>query len=318
MQAAAIQVENSVQQSGCVSSFAELVALRRMAQSINLHNRRAVSTASNGAFLSNFRGSGMEFEEVRPYQPGDDLRYLDWRVTARRDKPHTKVFREERERPVVVLVDTRSGMYFGTRKAFKSVVAAQVAALLGWAAVDGGDRVGGVLFSENGHSVLQPQGRQRGALVLLNALVSSTLQQPQTYLPPTDEAFVQALQVVRRVARPNSLLFVISDFAGMTTLVEQELMQLSAHQQVTSIMIYDQLEEQLPPQGLYAFSNGEVRCQLYTQRDLCEQYQQKFQARLAQLQTWHHQHGISWLTLRTDADVVKTLQHTWQRRGARS
>lgn len=311
-----MQIEIS-EQPGCVSSFAELVALRHRAQCINLHNRRSVSTASNGAYFSTFRGAGMEFEEVRPYQPGDDLRYLDWRVTARRDKPHTKVFREERERPVVVVMDNRSGMHFGTRKAFKSVIAAQTAALLSWTAVDGGDRVGGVIFTEEGHSVLPAQGRQRGALVLLNALVTATQRQPTTYLPATDAAFVKALQMVRSVARPNSLIFLISDFAGMTAALEQELIQLNSHQQLTSIMIYDQLEEHLPVQGLYAFTNGEERCQLYTNRDVCEQYQQKFDAKLAHLQAFHHQHGISWLTLRTDEDVVKTLQHAWRPGGAK-
>ncbi|MDQ2993629.1 MAG: DUF58 domain-containing protein [Pseudomonadota bacterium] len=317
MQTRDVTDENTAQQKGCVSSFAELVALRQPAQSINLHNRRAVSTTSNGAFLSNFRGAGMDFEEVRPYQPGDDLRYLDWRVTARRDKPHTKVFREERERPVIVLVDNRSGMHFGTRTAFKSVIAAQVAALLSWSAVDTGDRIGGVIFTEEEQTVLQPRARQHGALLLLNQLVSAPAPQATQYAPATDAAFVQALRAVRRVSRPNSLLFVISDFAGMSKSIEQELLQLNVHQQITSIMIYDQLEAQLPVQGTYAFTDGNARCQLNTNREVCTQYQHSFDEKRLHLQTWHHQNGLSWLTLRTDEDVVKVLHQAWRARGVR-
>ena len=119
---------------------------------------------SGGGYVSPYRGRGMEFEEVRAYQPGDDIRNMDWRVTARTGRPHTKLFREERERPVLFLVDLGPSMAFGTRVAFKSVVAARAAALLAWAARDNGDRIGGIVFAGKRHRELRPAARERGML----------------------------------------------------------------------------------------------------------------------------------------------------------
>ncbi len=121
----------------------ELIRLRAAARGLELGARRRALSAQAGGYLSAYRGRGLEFDEVRAYQDSDDARSIDWRVTARRGTPHTKLFREERERPVLLLPDLHPGMYFGSRRQFKSVLAGRLAALLGWAAVRAGDRVGG-------------------------------------------------------------------------------------------------------------------------------------------------------------------------------
>ncbi len=127
-----------------------------------------------GGYLSGFKGRGMDFEEVRAYQPGDDVRLIDWRVTARTGKPFTKIFHEERERPVFIVVDLSATMFFGTKTAFKSVIAAKVAALIAWAAVKNGDRVGGIFYGgENCHE-LRPKSRNRGVLPFLKLLCEAT------------------------------------------------------------------------------------------------------------------------------------------------
>ena len=122
----------------------ELLALRRDALGLDLTSRYRVSSTLAGGYRSKFRGRGMDFDEVRTYQPGDDIRNIDWRVTARTGKPHTKLFKEERERPVFLLIDQSKHLFFGSRNALKSVVAARAASLLVWASINAGSRIGGI------------------------------------------------------------------------------------------------------------------------------------------------------------------------------
>ena len=134
----------------------ELLALRREALALDLSSNYRVSSTLAGGYRSKFRGRGMDFDEVRLYQPGDDIRNIDWRVTARTGKPHTKLFREERERPLFLLLDQSKHLFFGSRVAFKSVIAARAASLLIWASITAGSRIGAVLFDDSGHLEHRP------------------------------------------------------------------------------------------------------------------------------------------------------------------
>ena len=152
-------------------SLGELIALKPAGEMIKLSTPRIRAVAAGG-HLSPFKGRGVEFDESRPYQEGDDLRTIDWRVTARTGKPHTKVFREERNRPVILWLDLRASMMFATRGAFKSVVAARSAALIAWSAIANGDQLGGLVFSESGHEELRPRLGHRAALRLLQLIAA--------------------------------------------------------------------------------------------------------------------------------------------------
>ena len=131
---------------------------------LEIGTKKRASSLMAGTQRSPFKGRGINFEEVRRYQPGDEIRHMDWRVTARTGEPHLKLFQEERERPVIFVVDFTASMFFGTRVAFKSVIAARVATLLAWAALARGDRVGSLIFSEHGHQDLRPRGGRSGVL----------------------------------------------------------------------------------------------------------------------------------------------------------
>lgn len=155
---------------GIAVSLASLIAARAEALRLGLGAAGRVLSTRAGGHLSPFRGSGAEHDESRVYVPGDDPRHMDWRVTARSGCAHVKVYRDERERPLWLLVDQGAPMRFGTRVAFKSVIAARAAALLGWAGVEHGDRVGGLVFDEQWRSEHRPASRQRGLLPLLHAL----------------------------------------------------------------------------------------------------------------------------------------------------
>jgi uncharacterized protein (DUF58 family) len=288
-------------------SLSELVALRACARSIVFHQRSKANATLGGAYYSHFRGRGMDFDEVRLYQPGDDLRSVDWRVTARRNVPHTKVYREERERPVYLVVDFRPAMYFGTRVAFKSVIAAKIAALLSWAAIESGDRVGAVLMTVKGPVILHPQGRQKGALLILKQLAELTSQQPNDYNTDT-QIVADTLGMLQQVARPNGLVFMISDFQGINSTELSALQFIARKQQLFSIMVYDALEAALPEGGQYTFAEGANRLSIHTTESLCHRYSDKFELRQAELRQWHHQHNAQWMTLRTDQNILSTLR----------
>lgn len=274
-------------------------------------NRRTRSHALlAGGERSPFKGRGIDFEESRRYQPGDDVRLMDWRVTARTNEPHLKVFREERERPVFVVVDDRHAMHFGTKVAFKSVVAARAAALLGWASHARGDRVGGVVFAEADHVELRPKGGRTGILQLLNVLANRSGQ----YLPKNPEpassaaSFRLALNRVLKTARPGSLIFLFSDFREWDDQAKTALRRLGAHHEVVALFIYDQVEQVAPPPGSYPITDGQTHGVLQTHSSqVVEAYAHAFHKRYEEVRSLCRSRGIGFVPLATHEDLPTQL-----------
>jgi len=283
-------------------SLKTLIDLAKTASGLNLHQSQKRSLQS-GAYMSRFKGRGMEFDEARLYQPGDDIRTIDWRVTARSGKPHTKMFREERERPVFISVDNRLAMYFATRGVFKSVLAAKLAGLLAWTADYHGDRIGGQIFSEHECRELKPQNGTHAVLRFLNALVK-----PQN---PIDKAFTldQVLARLNHHARPGSLVYIISDFRGINEQAETHIAKLSEHCEVVLIFIYDPLESSLPAKGRYRFTDDERDVVIDTsdQQQLLS-YQQRFDQRLQRLELLAKKRGLVFIQCSTVEDPIQCLR----------
>jgi uncharacterized protein (DUF58 family) len=247
-----------------------LVNLAPQAAGLALH-RSTILAMQSGNYLSRFRGRGMEFDEVRLYQPGDDVRSIDWKVTARTDKPHTKIFREERERPVFISVDTRKTMQFATRGVFKSVQAAKLAALIAWAAQQHSDRIGGQVFSEQFCYELKPQHGKQGVLRFFNSLINPPVK------PNIEFSFQHVLARLNQHAKPGSLIYLISDFRGFNRQAENYLAKLARHCEVTLIFVYDPLEQALPEQGRYRFTDNEREVVIdSTDKMRLFRYQQRF------------------------------------------
>lgn len=240
------------------ASSAELVRLRLQARDLRLDSRQPARSAITGGHASRFRGRGMDYLESRSYQSGDDIRSMDWRVTARTGRAHVKLYQEERERPVVVMIDLGPGMFFATRGVFKSVIAARAAALIGWAAVQNGDRIGALLFN-GGHHEIRPQGGQRGVLRLIRELVRTTdpVHAMASHATYNESSHLNdALLRLRRVARPGSLIFILSDFYAINEDTRRHLQALRQHNDIAACQIVDALELQPPPAGRYAISDG--------------------------------------------------------------
>ena len=285
-----------------------LIKLHHAAESLPLKSK-GIKARLSGNYTSAFKGRGMEFDEARPYQPGDDIRSIDWRVTARTGKTHTKLYREERERPVLLWVDYRRSMFFGTQSCFKSVLAAKAAALLAWSAVQHGDRLGGLVFSENLHHELRPKRGKASSLHFIKMLSEHPAWDDYKHSEQNNVAGSQALQRLRRVARPGSLIFLISDFRYLDDKAEASLAQLSRHNDVVMIFINDPLEAHLPPAGFYRVSDGENEINLNT-RDAKNRtdYAQRFQQHEQHFRDLSKKLGMYFLNLSTDKSLVSHLQ----------
>ena len=232
-----------------VPDLAELSALRGAVRGLSLRARRPAMAQLQGGHRSAQRGRGLEFEEVRLYAPGDDTRNIDWRVTARRGRTHTKLFREERERPVWLVADLHAGLYFGSRRQFKSSVLLRTAAMLAWVAALGGDRVGAVITNgKNTPIILPPRGREAGVLPVLQTLVEA---QPQAPGIPASGGLLNAVTTLRPLLQPGSLILLLSDFSELNPEIEDTLAGATLHSDCRLLWITDPLESGGLPAGNY-------------------------------------------------------------------
>ena len=297
-------------------SQAGLIRLNGPARAIALDVLR-VNSLQTGAYVSHFRGRGMEFDESRPYQPGDDPRSIDWRVTARSTTAYTKLFREERERPVLVVVDLRANMHFATRGCFKSVNASRAAALLSWAAHHRGDRLGGLIFGDTTHRELKPRLGRQAALRYVHELVAHPDWQNRERAPGSDDAapLTQAMSALRRVARPGSLVVILSDFLGFSRAAQSYLSSVARHNEVLAVFLNDPLERQLPPPGHYRLvsRDDEMAIDTYA-RGARRDYREAFQVRSQELEAFCQRYGVHLMPLSTEDDPVTALQTALGRR----
>lgn len=285
-----------------------LIGLNRDAKKIPFNNGK-ISAQMNGSHLTLFKGLGMEFDEVRHYQSGDDLYAIDWKVTARTGEAHTKVFREERERPVLLWVDYRQPMFFATRVAYKSVIAAKAAALLAWSAAAHGDRIGGLIFSEQQHEEIRPLRGKAGVLHLIYKLSEHAAWENHQPEANNQDSAAEALLRLRRVARPGSLVFLISDFRHFNDLAQSYLATLAQHNDVVMISIHDPLEAQLPAGGYFRFSNGDSEIGINTRNQhTCQTYQQRFQQQQDEMKQLSRRLGLHFMSISTDGDLLTGLQ----------
>ena len=297
-------------------SQAGLIRLNGPARAIALDVLR-VSSLQTGAYVSHFRGRGMEFDESRPYQPGDDPRSIDWRVTARSTTAYTKLFREERERPVLVVVDLRANMHFATRGCYKSVNASRAAALLSWAAHHKGDRLGGLIFGDTTHRELKPRLGRQAALRFVHELAGHPDWENRMRAAGDDgEAqMTQAMSALRRVARPGSLVVILSDFVDFSRSAQSYLSSVARHNEVLGVFLNDPLERRLPPPGRYRLVSREDELAIDTFSKAARQdYQNAFLTRSQELEAFCQRYGVHLMQMSTDDDPVSTLQTALGRR----
>ncbi|WP_412971251.1 DUF58 domain-containing protein [Glaciecola sp. MF2-115] len=251
--------------NGVDIALPELLSYRSLAHLLNLSPSRDIAGALSGGDRSKIKGRGMEFDEARHYQPGDDIRSIDWRVTARTGKTHTKVFREERDRPVFVFTDFTQSMYFGTAYLCKSVQAAHLSALITWNAIQRGDKVGGLIFNNQKDVELKPKAQAKSALALMQAMVD--MHQPQFEALEIDAQaiFLKAVQQLQHIAKPGALVYLLSDFNGLNDASLAVISNIARHCEVKAILVNDPMEIALPSssvQQTLTITNGFERQQV--------------------------------------------------------
>ena len=248
-------------------SLAQLMSLEFKARDLSFLARQPRGSILAGNHASRLRGRGLNFDELRRYQPGDDLRHLDWRASLRTGKPVVRTFTEERDRPALIVVDQRMSMFFGSQRSFKSALGAELAALAAWMVFNAGDRVGGLVFNDQRIDSVAPlRSRKR-----VEALLSRIAEQNQALNAANPDAededqLDKVLQRCLALAGHDHLICIVSDFAGAGERTLQLMRQLSAHNDVIALQVYDPLAMKLPTNGRLLVTQGELQVELAVEK----------------------------------------------------
>ncbi len=297
---------SSASEPGVYVSLDDLVVLRHRATSFQFLPRQAVHSVLAGRHVSRVRGRGLDFEELRGYLPGDDVRSIDWKVTARTGSPHVRVFTEERDRPAVLVVDQRLAMFWGSRKNLKSVTAAELAAAAAWRVVDAGDRVGAVVFDDESAVEIRPRRSRQTVLQILNAIVekNQALRADATVAPGTGR-LNRALESVERLVGHDTLVVILSDFDGADDDTTGIVTRLAQHNDVLPIPIYDPTSTDVTKLGRLVVSDGELQVELDTGEKATRERLVEFtDRRLASVMAWHEDLAIPVMPISTERDSL--------------
>ncbi len=285
--------------------FNELLRLGYRVSKVNLLSRRKVHAVASGDHDSPFRGRGLEFEEVRAYVPGDDVRNIDWRVTARTGVPHLKLFTEERERSIVICTDMNNTMRFGTRGTFKSVQAARVAALLGWVANHEHNRVGGSFFGNvpKGNMFVNPSRSRRALLQIIKQLCDKENNYNSRVMLENHLCYLS------KAVPSDSLVFIISDFLNVSSELKKMLSNLHRRADVVLVAVNDPADKFLPSIGCAAFKNidGEALVVDTDNKEGRLSYEQYWTKNREELENIIFSLGLGYINVQTNDDVYKVL-----------
>ncbi len=297
----------------CVSvTLPELLQLAGSAKQLNLSARRIRSTQT-GQHLSRLLGKGMEFAESRGYQAGDDIRCIDWRITARTGRAHTKLFTEEKERQVLLWLDMRSAMFFATQGVFKSVQSSLLASYIGWNAALKGNRLGGFIFDDVNQHEFRPLLGRKSVLPLLQKL--SEYEKPLKPILQKNavETMDKAVLSIQRVASPGSLIFLLSDFRHLSSRARETLMQVARHSDICLCFLHDPFESTLPKKGGGRVTDrqSEVKLDLSQQASVLR-YQELFLERKNQIKDLSHHQHIHMIEVSTEDDCYEVLKKNFR------
>ena len=281
--------------------------LLKRVRKIEIKTRKLSRNIFAGEYHSQFKGRGMAFSEVREYQPGDDVRSIDWNVTARLNKPYIKVFEEERELTVMLLVDVSGSRNFGTQTQMKRDMIAEVAATLAFSTIANNDKVGVILFSDKIEKFIPAKKGKTHVLHIIRELLS---------FEPTSKGtdIAQALQYFANAQKRHCTAFLISDFIGSGAMY-QPLMIASNRHEVNAIQIYDHREAELPNVGLVKFHDAETGNDMWVDTAITavrNNYAQAWRNNQDEIQQLFTRTGVNYVSIRTDEDYVKALMHLFR------
>lgn len=276
---------NTLNNKNSSTVYADLNELRRLkylAKGFSFSPNQPANSALSGKNASKLRGRGLNFEELRHYRPGDDIRSMDWKVTQRTGKPHIKVFTEERERNVFLAIDQRMTMFFGSSNKMKSVIAAELSALIAWQISDSGDRIGAIIYNDEQTKVIPAKRGKQHVVNLLSEVLKKNheLSIKNTTQQQVDDSdsYNKMLATLNKVSSHNGLIILIGDGHGFNEKSTDFIKQLRQHNEVIACHIFDPLELKLPKMSQMIVSDGVQQIQFSSEQ---KQIQKKYQIEIA-------------------------------------
>ena len=289
-----------------------LRGLEGKARGLNFLPRQQSASVLNGRHASRLRGRGLNFEEMRNYLPGDDIRSIDWKATARTGKPHVRVFTEERDRPALLVVDQRMSMFFGTVLNLKSVTAAEAAAVAAFCILDAGDRVGGIVFDDDQQVEFPPRRSSRSVYALLES--TARLNQglhADREVDPAPGNLNRVLKSVARLAHHDHLVVVYSDFDGIDETTHQRLSGIAAHNDLILVLVHDPAAIELDPsqRTQAVFGDGRMQAEVDLSSDAAREALIGFsKRRLERIMRWQLEINLSVLTLSAGEETLPQIR----------
>ena len=291
-------------------SLAHLRSLQGAAQGLSFLPRQPSASVLNGRHASRLRGRGLNFEEMRDYLPGDDIRSIDWKATARTGRPHVRVFTEERDRPALLVVDQRMSMFFGSQLNMKSVTAAEAAAIAAFRILDAGDRVGGIVFDDDSEVEFVPKRSRRTAYALLESIAekNAALHADRQAAPAPGELNT-VLSSVARIAHHDHVVMVFSDFDGIDEMTQRHLSGIAMHNDVILFLVYDPMAER-PESGERAvIGDGHMQAEIdlgsKSIRDAVSGFTRQ---RLEKIYRWQTEINLSVLPLSSGEETLPQIR----------
>lgn len=303
-------VDENARMPGVYVDLEELVALEQRGRKVSFLPKQPVHSLLSGRFASRMRGRGLNFEEIRDYRSGDDVRSIDWKVTARLRKPHVRVFNEERDRQGLLVVDQRLSMFFGSRLAMKSVTAVQAAAIAAWRVLGVGDRVGAIAFNDSDLVEIKARRSRATVLQILSAMVAQNQALGVGHgLVAAPVMLNTALQHAERRSLHDATIVVISDFDGADDATRKMIGTMARHNDVVALLIHDPLQSDLPPSAAMTVTDGELQIQLEVGRDSVRRsIMQATEARLKGVFAWTRELGVPVLPLSAAEETAPQLR----------
>ena len=295
---------------GVYVSLDDLIALEYHGRKVSFLPHQPVRSLLSGRFASRMRGRGLNFEEIRDYRPGDDVRSIDWKVTARLQKPHIRVFNEERDRQALLVVDQRLSMFFGSRRAMKSVAAAEAAAISAWRILGAGDRVGAIVFDDRGLTEFRPRRSRSTVLQILMAIVAHNRSLGVGRgLSASPSMLNKALQQAQRRALHDAAVIIISDFDGADDETRKMVGAMARHNDVVALLVHDPLQSDLPASASMTVTDGELQIHLEVGRESVRRsISEASQERLKGVFAWTQELGVPVLPLSAAEDTAQQLR----------
>lgn len=294
-------------------SLNDLLKMEGLAKGFSfLAKKQKVKSTLGGKHASKLRGRGLDFVEVRHYVPGDDIRTIDWKVTARTQKTHTRVFSEEKEKPALVIVDQTKSMFFGSKKKMKSVIAAEIAAMVAFKIQKEGDRVGGVVFGDEGTDIVYPKRDRKNIFHFMERIVARNRELATSDAVDFSTNIEDVFAKVRNIVTHDFLIVIISDFQRYNEQVIKHISYLAQHNDVILTKVYDPFTKELPQVSLIATDGDKQVVVDGTNKKLRNKIKQVFDSDLLSFKDIMKKYRIPVVELNTVDPVDKQLKEIFK------